>query len=112
MTHFGLAGLLLVEGALAGAAAPLLFLAGLRRIGATPAAVLSLCEPLTATLLAAVMLRQLPAPTQLLGIALLVGAGIAIQLVAARPARARMPLLASPDRLPRRCDPPGAKVSP
>ncbi len=49
---------------------------------------LSLCEPLTATLLAAVMLRQLPAPTQLLGAALLVGAGIAVQIVRARPARA------------------------
>jgi drug/metabolite transporter (DMT)-like permease len=112
MSHFGLAGLLLVEGALAGAAAPLLFLAGLRRIGATQAAVLSLCEPLTATLLAAVMLRQLPAPTQLLGIALLVGAGIAVQLVAARPARTRMPLPASPDPLSPHGDPRGAKVSP
>jgi len=36
---------------------------GLRRIpdGATQTAVLSLCEPLAATLLAAVMLRQPPA---------------------------------------------------
>jgi DME family drug/metabolite transporter len=84
VTDFGLTGLLLFEGALASAAAPLLFLAGLRRIGATPAAVLSLCEPLTATLLAAVMLRQLPAPTQLLGAALLVGAGSAVQIVPAR----------------------------
>jgi len=88
VTHFGLTGLLLLEGALAGAAAPLLFLAGLRRIGATRTAVLSLCEPLTATLLAAVMFRQLPAPTQLLGGGLLVGAGVAAQIVPARPARA------------------------
>ena len=66
-----------------------LFLAGLRRIGATQTAVLSLCEPLTATLLAAVMLRQLPAPTQLLGAALLVGAGIAVQIVAARSSTVR-----------------------
>jgi drug/metabolite transporter, DME family len=84
VTDFGLTGLLLFEGALASAAAPLLFLAGLRRIGATQTAVLSLCEPLTATLLAAVMLRQLPAPTQLLGAALLVGAGIAVQILPAR----------------------------
>ena len=49
---------------------------------------LSLCEPLTATLLAAVMLRQLPAPAQLLGAAMLVGAGIAVQIVPGRPARA------------------------
>ena len=88
VTDFSLTGLLLVEGALAGAAAPLLFLAGLRRIGATQTAVLSLSEPLTATLLAAVMLRQLPAPTQLLGAGLLVGAGIAVQIVPARRLRA------------------------
>ena len=62
---------------------------GLRRIpdGATQTAVLSLCEPLAATLLAAVMLRQLPVPSQLLGAALLVGAAIAVQLVPAHPLR-------------------------
>lgn len=87
VTNFGLTGLLLLEGAVAGAAAPLLFLAGLRRIGATKTAVLSLCEPLTATLLAAVMFRQLPAPTQVLGAVLLVGAGVAVQIVPARRAR-------------------------
>jgi drug/metabolite transporter (DMT)-like permease len=87
VTDFGLATLLLLEGVLAGAAAPLLFLAGLRRIGATQTAVLSLCEPLAATLLAVVMLRQLPAPSQLLGAALLVGAGIAVQIVPAHPLR-------------------------
>jgi drug/metabolite transporter (DMT)-like permease len=82
-----LTGLLLADGALAGAAAPLLFLAGLRRIGATRTAVLSLCEPLAATLLAAVAFGQLLAPSQLLGAALLVGAGIAVQAIPARPAR-------------------------
>ena len=85
----GLTGLLVLEGVLAGAAAPLLFLAGLRRIGATRAAVLSLCEPLAATLLAAVMIGELLAPSQLLGGALLVGAGIAVQAAPAR--RARQP---------------------
>src|SRR5689334_20445239 len=79
----GLATLLLFEGVLAGAVAPLLFLAGLRRIGATQTAVLSLAEPLAATLLAAVMLGQLPAPSQLLGAALLVGAGLTVQLAPA-----------------------------
>ena len=58
VTDLRLAALLLLEGALARAAAPLLFLAGLRRIGATQTAVLSLCEPLAATLLAAVMLGR------------------------------------------------------
>ena len=87
VTDLRLTTLLLLEGALAGAAAPLLFLAGLRRIGATQTAVLSLCEPLAATLLAAVMLRQLPVPSQLLGAALLVGAGVAVQLVPAHPLR-------------------------
>jgi DME family drug/metabolite transporter len=85
VTDLRLTTLLLLEGALAGAAAPLLFLAGLRRIGATQTAVLSLCEPLAATLLAAVMLGQQPAPAQLLGAALLVGAGIAVQAAPAFP---------------------------
>jgi drug/metabolite transporter (DMT)-like permease len=49
--------------------------------------VLSLFEPLAATLLAAVMLGQLPVPSQLLGAALLVGAAIAVQLVPAHPLR-------------------------
>jgi DME family drug/metabolite transporter len=84
-TDLRLTALLLLEGVLAGAAAPLLFLAGLRRIGATQTAVLSLCEPLAATLLAAVVLSQLPAPSQLLGATLLVGAGVAVQLVPAPP---------------------------
>jgi len=61
--------------------------AGLRRIGATQTAVLALSEPLAATLLAAAVLRQLPAPSQLLGAALLVGAGIAVQIVPAHPLR-------------------------
>ena len=87
VTDLGLTGLLLAEGALAGAAAPLMFLAGLRRLGATRTAVLSLCEPLAATLLAAVAFGQLLAPSQLLGGALLLSAGIAVQTVPARPAR-------------------------
>ena len=88
ITNAGLTGLLLLlEGALAGAAAPLLFLAGLRRIGATRTAVLSLCEPLAATLLAAVMFGQLLAPSQLLGGALLLGAGIAVQAMPFRRVR-------------------------
>jgi len=92
VTSPGLTGvLLLLEGALAGAAAPLLFLAGLRRIGATQTAVLSLCEPLAATLLAAVLFGQLLAPSQLLGGALLLGAGIAVQAVPARPSGSRAP---------------------
>ncbi|HEY1347166.1 MAG TPA: DMT family transporter [Streptosporangiaceae bacterium] len=96
--HTGL--LLLLEGVLAGAVAPLLFLAGLRRIGATQTAVLSLCEPLAATLLAAVMLGQLLAPSQLLGGALLLGAGIAVQTVPARRARRARDDTGSPARDP------------
>ena len=98
VTDPGLTGLLLLEGALAGAAAPLLFLAGLRRIGATQTAVLSLCEPLAATLLAAVMLGQLLAPSQLLGGALLLGAGIAVQIVPARAVRRARDGAGSPAR--------------
>ena len=96
-TDLRLTTLLLLEGVLAGAAAPLLFLAGLRRIGATQTAVLSLCEPLAATLLAAVMLSQLPALSQLLGAALLVGAGVAVQVVPGLSAPARP----GPPSLPR-----------
>ena len=99
VTHPGLTGLLLLlEGALTGAAAPLLFLAGLRRIGATQTAVLSLCEPLAATLLAAVMLGQMLAPSQLVGGALLIGAGIAVQTLPARPVRQARDGAGSPAR--------------
>ena len=58
---------------------------------------LSLCEPLAATLLAAVMFGQLLAPSQLLGGALLLGAGIAVQAVPARPAR-QARRVSQPDR--------------
>ena len=91
VSDLGLTMLLLLEGVLAGAAAPLLFLAGLRRIGGTRTAVLSLCEPLAATVLAAVLFGQLLTPSQLAGGALLVGAGIAVQALPTqrvRPARA------------------------
>jgi DME family drug/metabolite transporter len=98
VTDLRLTTLLLLEGALAGAVAPLLFLAGLRRIGATQTAVLSLCEPLAATMLAVVMLRQLPAPSQLLGAALLVGAGIAVQAAPAWSIMAQPSPVAPPDR--------------
>ena len=87
VSDLGLTGLLLLEGVLAGAAAPLLFLAGLRRIGGTRTAVLSLCEPLAAALLAAVMFGELLAPSQLFGGALLLAAGIAVQIVSAHPVR-------------------------
>src|SRR2546430_3192236 len=53
VTDLRLTTLLLLEGALAGAAAPLLFLAGLRRGGGTQTAVPSLCGPLAPTPLAA-----------------------------------------------------------
>jgi drug/metabolite transporter (DMT)-like permease len=124
VTNPGLTGLLLLlEGALTGAAAPLLFLAGLRRIGATQTAVLSLCEPLAATVLAAVMLGQLLAPSQLVGGALLIGAGIAVQTLPARPARQARDGAGSPARRLSGGRPPaqqagcghhgfGAKVSP
>lgn len=85
VTDLRLTTLLLLEGALAGAAAPLLLLAGLRRIGATQIAVLSLCEPFAATLLATVVLSQLPAPSQLLGATLLIGSGVAVQVAPALP---------------------------
>ena len=85
----------------------MLFLAGLRRIGATRTAVLSLSESLAATLLAAVMLGQLPTPAQLLGAALVAGADIAVQIVPAHPVRpargpARSPLPGAPPVSPAR----------
>jgi hypothetical protein len=60
--------------------------------------VLSLCEPLAATLLAAVMFSQLLAPSQLFGGALLIGAGIAVQIVPARLARQARDGAGSPAR--------------
>jgi hypothetical protein len=72
--------------------------------------VLSLCEPLAATLLAAVLFGQLLAPSQLRGGALLLGAGIAVQAVPARPARRVRSGAGSPARYPSGRRPPARQI--
>ena len=64
-------------GVVATALAYILFTAGLARLPVRWGATLSLCEPLTASLLGAVVLGERLGPTQLLG-ALLVGLGLAV----------------------------------
>lgn len=67
-------GLLLISfAALTSAAVPtVLFIAGIQRIGASPASVLATLEPVAAVALAAAVLQQIPGPTQLMGGALVV----------------------------------------
>jgi drug/metabolite transporter (DMT)-like permease len=64
-------------------------IAGYRRVGPTRGAVLMLVEPLTGTLLAALLLAERPAPVQLIGgFLVLAGAGLA-QLTPSRRGRAQ-----------------------
>jgi drug/metabolite transporter (DMT)-like permease len=62
---------------------------GLRRIGATQTAVLSLCEPLATPRCR--YAQPVAYPSQLLGAALLVGAGVAVQVVPGPSVLARRP---------------------
>jgi len=71
-------------GLIPGAIAIVTFLAGLRRIGAARASVLSMLEPVVTVLLSAVALGEALAPLQLLGGVLVVGGGLATMLPAAR----------------------------
>jgi len=66
-----------------------LFFAGLRRTASGTASVLTLVEPLTATLLAVLLLGERLGPVQWCGAALLLGAVLALSL----PDRRRMPTL-------------------
>ncbi|HEX6655494.1 MAG TPA: DMT family transporter, partial [Candidatus Limnocylindria bacterium] len=64
-----------------GAAVPTyLYISGVRRLGAPTAAILATFEPVVGVTLAAVLLGERPALTQLLGGLLIIGAGILLQL--------------------------------
>jgi len=76
----GVLALLLYLGAVPTALAYGLFFAGLRTTGATAAAVLTLVEPLTAAVLAALLVGERLGPAGLAGSALLLGAVVALAL--------------------------------
>lgn len=68
-----------------GAGIPTLaYLAGIRIIGASRAAILSTTEPVIGTLLAALVLSEVPVPLQLAGGALIVSAAVLLQLPSRR----------------------------
>lgn len=70
----------LLFGGLVGAGIPsLLFLTGVRRIGGVRTGILAMFEPVTATVLAALILGEALRPIQVLGGALVLGAGVLLQ---------------------------------
>jgi drug/metabolite transporter (DMT)-like permease len=75
---------LIAGAALPGATSGLLFLWGLRRIGAARSATLTLLEPTVATLLASIALHQWPGAHGLVGIALVVGGAFVVALPSGR----------------------------
>ena len=64
-----------------GAGIPTLcFIAGIRRLGPSQAAILATLEPVVGVALAAWLLGEQPAPVQLVGGALILGAAVVLQL--------------------------------
>jgi drug/metabolite transporter (DMT)-like permease len=78
----GLLGLLLGAGALGAALPSLLFLGGIRRIGATRTGILMLLEPVVGVGLAAWLLAEAIGPVQVVGGLAILGAAILIQRAA------------------------------
>ena len=70
-----------VTAGVVGAGVPTLaFILGIRRLGASPAAILATLEPVVGVALAAWLLSELPTALQLVGGALILGAAILLQL--------------------------------
>lgn len=79
-------GLVLIAGVLGAALPTAMLVAGYRRVGPTRGAVLMLVEPVTGVLLAALLLAEQPAPSQLLGgLLVLVGAALVQLTPSTRP---------------------------
>lgn len=70
----------LVAGVLGAGVATVCFIAGIRLLGAPRAAILSTLEPVVGVTLAAILFGTVPTPVQLLGGALIIVAGIVLQL--------------------------------
>lgn len=70
----------LVAGVLGAGVATVCFIAGIRLIGAPRATILSTLEPVVGVALAALLFGTLPAPLQIVGGALIITAGIVLQL--------------------------------
>jgi probable blue pigment (indigoidine) exporter len=70
----------LVAGSLGAALPTVLYVLGIRRIGAPRAAILAMIEPLTGVTLAALLLGEGLQPIQALGGALILAAGALLQL--------------------------------
>lgn len=76
--------LLLLGGVLGAGIPSLLFLAGIRLIGGVRTGILAMWEPVTGTILAAVVLGELLKPVQVAGGVLVIAAAILLQVSAAR----------------------------
>jgi len=70
----------LLAGVVGAGVATFCFITGIRLLGAPRAAILSTFEPVVGVVLAAVLLAERPTPLQMLGGALIVAAGIVLQL--------------------------------
>ena len=70
----------LVAGAIGAGLATVCFIAGIRMLGAPRATILSTLEPVVGVALAAVLFGALPTPLQIVGGALIIAAGIVLQL--------------------------------
>jgi len=70
----------LLAGVVGAGVATFCFITGIRLLGAPRAAILSTFEPVVGVVLAAVLLAERPTPLQLLGGALIIAAGIVLQL--------------------------------
>jgi drug/metabolite transporter (DMT)-like permease len=70
----------LVAGILGAGLATVCFIGGIRLIGAPRATILSTLEPVVAVTLAAILFGTVPTPLQLVGGALIIVAGIVLQL--------------------------------
>ncbi len=93
---------LLVAGLLGAGLPSLLFLVAIRLIGPVRTGILAMLEPVTGTVLAAVILGETLGPIQLLGGALVIAAGVILQARADPGGCSRRPI---PARSPRRAEP-------
>jgi drug/metabolite transporter (DMT)-like permease len=70
----------LLAGVVGAGVATFCFITGIRLLGAPRAAILSTFEPVVGVVLAAILLSEQPTPLQLVGGAMIIAAGIALQL--------------------------------
>ena len=91
--------ILLLAGSIGAAVPALAYLNGIRRIGAPRAAILSTLEPVVGSVLAALLLAEIPTPLQILGGALILVAAAILQLAPRGPAGVHEAAVAAEGRI-------------